>query len=117
MTTTIVHLLRHGEVDNPRHVMYGRLPGYHLSPAGRRMAERAAKALIDRDVTYLVSSPLERAQETAAPLAAALGLEVHLDDRLLEADNAFQGQPFGPGDRVWAHPSAWPKRGMPEQAL
>jgi broad specificity phosphatase PhoE len=109
VTTTTVHLLRHGEVDNPRHVMYGRLPGYHLSPAGRRMAERAAKALIDRDVTYLVASPLERAQETAAPLAAALGLEVHLDDRLLEAGNSFQGMPFGPGDRVWAHPSAWPK--------
>ena len=109
MTTTIVHLLRHGEVDNPQHVMYGRLPGYHLSPAGRRMAERAAKALIDRDVTYLVSSPLERAQETAAPLAAALGLEVHLDDRLLEAGNSFQGEPFGPGDRAWAHPTAWPR--------
>jgi broad specificity phosphatase PhoE len=109
VTRTIVHLLRHGEVDNPNHVMYGRLPGYHLSPAGRRMAERAAKALIDRDVTYLVSSPLERAQETAAPLAAALGLEVHLDDRLLEAGNEFQGHPFGPGDRAWAHPTAWPK--------
>jgi broad specificity phosphatase PhoE len=109
VTLTTVHLLRHGEVDNPLHVMYGRLSGYHLSPAGRRMAERAAKALIDRDVTYLVASPLERAQETAAPLAAALGLEVHLDDRLIEAGNAFQGLPFGPGDRAWAHPRAWPK--------
>jgi len=105
---TTVHLLRHGEVYNPEHVMYGRLPGYHLSPRGRRMAERAAKAVLDRDVTYLASSPLERAQETAAPLATALGLPVHLDDRLLEAGNSFQGKPFGPGDRAWAHPSAWP---------
>ena len=55
MTITTVHLLRHGEVHNPDHVMYGRLPGYHLSAVGRRMAERAAKALLDRDVTYLVS--------------------------------------------------------------
>jgi broad specificity phosphatase PhoE len=108
VTMTTVHLLRHGEVQNPDHVMYGRLPGYHLSSFGRRMAERAAKALLDRDVTYLVSSPLERAQETAAPLATALGLPVHLDDRLLEAENSFQGKPFGPGDRAWAHPSAWP---------
>ena len=108
MTMTTVHLLRHGEVQNPDHVMYGRLHGYHLSAVGRRMAERAAKALLDRDVTYLVSSPLERAQETAAPLATALGLPVYLDERLLEAENSFQGKPFGPGDRAWAHPSAWP---------
>jgi broad specificity phosphatase PhoE len=108
MTVTTVHLLRHGEVHNPDHVMYGRLPDFHLSARGRGMAERVAKALIDRDVTYLVSSPLERAQETSAPLATALGLPVHLDDRLLEAENSFQGRPFGPGDRAWAHPRAWP---------
>ena len=106
---TVVHLLRHGEVENPEHVMYGRLPGYHLSAVGGRMAERAAKALLDRDVTYLVSSPLERARETAAPLAEVLGLEVHVDDRLIEAGNSFQGEPFGPGDRAWAHPKAWPR--------
>ncbi len=105
---TVVHLLRHGEVDNPDHVMYGRLPGYHLSALGRRMAERVAKALLDRDITHLVSSPLERARETAAPLAEALGLDVHVDDRLIEAGNAFQGLPFGPGERAWMHPRAWP---------
>jgi broad specificity phosphatase PhoE len=108
VTRTTVHLLRHGEVHNPDHIMYGRLPDFHLSELGRRMAERVAKALIDRDITYLVSSPLERAQETAAPLAATLGLPVQLDDRLLEAENLFQGKPFGPGDRAWAHPRAWP---------
>ncbi|HEV3068841.1 MAG TPA: histidine phosphatase family protein, partial [Streptosporangiaceae bacterium] len=36
--TTVVHLLRHGEVDNPRGIIYGRLPGYHLSANGRLMA-------------------------------------------------------------------------------
>ena len=108
MSRTVVHMLRHGEVENPDHIMYGRQPGWHLSAVGRRMAERAAKALIDRDVTYLVASPLERAQETAAPLAEALGLEVHTDARLIEAGNRFEGKPFGPGDRVWLHPRAWP---------
>lgn len=108
MTVTTVHMLRHGEVHNPDHVMYGRLPDFHLSDAGRRMAERVAKVVLDRDISYLVSSPLERAQETSAPLAAALGLPVHVDDRLLEAENSFQGHPFGPGDRAWAHPTAWP---------
>ena len=105
---TIVHMLRHGEVENPDHIMYGRLPGWHLSAAGRGMAERVAKKISDRDITYLVASPLERAQETAAPLAEALGLEIHTDERLIEAGNKFEGKPFGPGDRAWAHPSAWP---------
>ncbi len=109
MSLTTVHLLRHGEVENPEHIMYGRLPGWHLSAVGRRMAERAAKALLDRDVTHLVSSPLDRALETAAPLAGALGLEVRVDERLIEAGNSFQGLPFGPGDRAWAHPRAWPR--------
>ena len=106
---TTVHMLRHGEVYNPDHVMYGRLPGYHLSPLGRGMAERVAKKVSDRDITHLVASPLERAQETAAPLAEALGLHVATDDRLIEAGNSFQGKPFGPGDRAWAHPTAWPR--------
>jgi len=107
--TTTVHMLRHGEVENPDHIMYGRLPGWHLSAVGRRMAERAAKPLLDRDIVHLVSSPLERAQETSEPLAEALGLPVHIDERLIEAGNSFQGLPFGPGDRVWAHPRAWPR--------
>jgi broad specificity phosphatase PhoE len=102
-------MLRHGEVENPDHIMYGRLPGYHLSALGRGMAERVAKKVSDRDIVHLVSSPLERARQTAAPLAEALGLAVHIDDRLLEAENSFQGKPFGPGDRAWAHPTAWPR--------
>jgi broad specificity phosphatase PhoE len=107
MTRTVVHLLRHGEVENPQHVMYGQLPGFHLSAAGRRMAEQAAKSLLDRDITYLVASPLERARETAEPLSTALGLEVHIDDRLIEAGNSFQGETFGPGRRVWLRPRYW----------
>lgn len=109
MTRTVVHLVRHGEVDNPAHIMYGRLPGYHLSAAGRQMAEQTAKALADRDITYLVASPLERAQETAQPLSEALGLPIHTDERLTEAANSFQGHRFGPGDRAWLHPRAWPR--------
>lgn len=90
--TTVVHLLRHGEVHNPEGVLYGRLPGYHLSERGRQMAEVVAKSLADRDITALFSSPLERAQETAAPLAALLDLDVELDDRLLEAANFLEGR-------------------------
>jgi len=67
--TTVVHLLRHGEVDNPRGIIYGRLPGYHLSANGRAMAEAAADYFAERPVVALYSSPLERAQETARPVA------------------------------------------------
>jgi broad specificity phosphatase PhoE len=104
---TVVHLLRHGEVFNPSKILYGRLPGYHLSELGRQMAERAAEYFADRDVAVLVASPLERAQETAAPISAVLGLPVGSDDRLIEADNVFEGLRFGVGDGVLRHPKAW----------
>jgi broad specificity phosphatase PhoE len=105
--TTVVHLLRHGEVHNPDKVLYGRLPGYRLSAAGEGMAEKAAKWFADRDVTRLVSSPLERAQQTAAPIAAALSLDVVVDDRLIEAGNAFEGLRVGVGDGVLRAPQHW----------
>ncbi|GGL33020.1 histidine phosphatase family protein [Phycicoccus endophyticus] len=106
---TTVHLLRHGEVHNPGHVLYGRLPGYHLSELGRRMADLAAEHLADHDVVHVVSSPLERAQETAAPVAAAHGLETTLDERLIEAENAFEGLPVAGGRGLLRHPRLWPR--------
>ncbi|WP_214409939.1 histidine phosphatase family protein [Sphaerisporangium fuscum] len=93
--TTVVHLLRHGEVHNPEGLLYGRLPGYHLSDNGRSMADMVAKALAGRDIVALFSSPLERAQETAAPLAQSTGLEIQTDERLTEAENVFQGMAVG----------------------
>lgn len=104
---TVVHLLRHGEVDNPNGILYGRLPDYHLSELGEQMAERVAKSLVGRDICHLVSSPLERAQETARPTARALGLDVVTDDRAIESLNAFEGQRFGVGDGALRRPSAW----------
>ena len=68
---TVIHLLRHGEVSNPHGVLYGRLPGFHLSPDGEHMAKAAAAFLAGRNVTLLLSSPLERALETAAPASQA----------------------------------------------
>lgn len=104
---TVLHLLRHGEVHNPAGVLYGRLPNFHLSEIGKAMAERVAKALSGRDVTYLVASPLERAQETAAPSAEAFGLDIVTDERVIEAGNSFEGQQFGPGDGSLRRPSTW----------
>jgi broad specificity phosphatase PhoE len=106
---TVVHLLRHGEVHNPHRLLYGRMPGYHLSALGRRMADLAAEHLADHDITHLVSSPLERARETAEPLADALGLEVTLDPRVIEAENAFEGLPVAGGSGILRHPRLYPK--------
>lgn len=104
---TVVHVMRHGEVANPDGVLYGRLPGYHLSELGLRMADRVAEHLASRDVTHVVASPLERAQETAGPIAKAHGLDLATDARLIEAENVFQGKTFGVGDGALRRPENW----------
>ena len=90
MTQTI-HLVRHGEVENPTGIIYGRLPGFNLSARGRRQAEAAVCRLADADIGTIWASPLERAQETAAAIAAAHGIDIITDDRLLESISAFEG--------------------------
>ena len=112
MAETTVHLLRHGEVFNPEQVLYGRLPGYRLSETGEAMALAAAEWLADGvvphpPVTHVVSSPLERAQQTAAPVAGKLDLPVEIDDRLIEAGNAFEGLRVGVGDGTLRSPQHW----------
>src|ERR1700749_376700 len=89
--TTVVHLLRHGEGHNPDHFLYGRLPGYHLSANGRMMAAAAADFFDGRPVTAVFASPLERAQETAQPVAGRLGLQITTDEGLIESGNVLEG--------------------------
>ena len=89
---TVVHLLRHGEVHNPNHVLYGRLPGYHLSANGRLMAAAAADYFAGRPVAAVFASPLERAQETAQPVADLLGVPVVTDRGLIESGNVLEGK-------------------------
>jgi broad specificity phosphatase PhoE len=106
---TVVHLLRHGEVHNPDRILYGRLEGYALSGLGHAMADLAAEHLSDHDITHLVSSPLERARATAAPIAQRHHLEVTLDERVVEAGNAFEGLPVAGGVGLLRHPRLYPK--------
>ncbi|QAY64317.1 histidine phosphatase family protein [Xylanimonas allomyrinae] len=110
MVTTTVHLLRHGEVHNPDRVLYGRLPGYHLSERGHEMARVVAAALTGsgHDVVGVIASPLQRAQETAAPVSAAYGLVTASDDRLIEAGNQFEGTTVGSRPTQLANPRWWP---------
>ena len=107
--TTIVHLLRHGEVENPAGIIYGRLPGYHLSANGRSMASAAADFFAERAVVALFCSPLERAQETARPVAERLELDIVTDDRLIESWNHFEGLKFAVGDGALRKPAHWPR--------
>ncbi|MGH8792992.1 MAG: histidine phosphatase family protein [Stackebrandtia sp.] len=104
---TVVHLLRHGEVYNPEKVLYGRLPGYRLSALGAQMAEAAARELDGADVAYLVSSPLERAQQTAEPFAKLFDVPVDVDERLIEPTNYFEGKRVSVGDGALRDPRNW----------
>jgi broad specificity phosphatase PhoE len=93
---TVVLGIRHGLVENPRGVVYGRLPGFPLSDEGRKAARWLAALLASAPVRAVYSSPLERARETAAALAAPHGLEVHSEERLTEWGglSPWQGQPW-----------------------
>lgn len=113
MSTTIVHLLRHGEVYNPDKILYGRLPGYHLSSRGYAMADKVAEVLKDHDITYMAASPLQRAQETALPLAKELGLDVDIDQGLLEAGNRFEGLRVKSWKSQLWNPVRWPLMSNP----
>ena len=114
---TVVHLVRHGEVANPDGLLYGRLPGFHLSEDGVLMAKAAAAYLAGRDVALLLSSPLERALETAAPIAAEFGLEVRVDERLIEPWNHFEGAGSTSGPAALRQPGAWPLPDQPVPAV
>lgn len=108
MPRTIVHLVRHGEVYNPEKILYGSIPGYHLSARGRAQAAETARSFAGHDVTYLACSPLQRTQETAEPFSEVTGLDVQLDEDLLEAGNQFEGlRVRGLRSQLW-NPKYWP---------
>lgn len=107
MATTIVHLLRHGQVENPSGVLYGRLPDFHLSEIGQQMAQRMGEYTADFDLVHLRCSPLERAQETMAPVAAHHQLPVTTDDRVIEAGNKLEGRVFSASASSFKDPKVW----------
>jgi broad specificity phosphatase PhoE len=109
MSRTVVHLLRHGEVHNPEGILYGRLPGFQLSDAGVDQAEKVAAHLADRDVVYVVASPMLRAQQTAESIAARHGLALGTDMGLIEATNVFEGARVSVGGGALRDPRSWPK--------
>lgn len=104
---TIVHVMRHGEVHNPNGVLYGRLPGFQLSVTGRAQAQAVARSLADHEIGLVVASPLQRAQETADPIAKGHGLIIRTDDNLIEAGNTFEGLRVSASDGALRKPRHW----------
>jgi broad specificity phosphatase PhoE len=107
VSRTIVHLLRHGEVHNPTGVLYGRLPGFGLSELGKRQALTVAEFLAENDITHVVASPLQRAQETAGPIVSSHRLELATDDQLIESTNVFEGERVSVGAGALTSPRHW----------
>ena len=107
MPETVIHLVRHGHVENPRRVLYGRLPGFNLSARGRAQASLLARHFAAAPLAAVVASPLERAQQTAAPIAALHGLEVRTDLRLIETSNIFEGVAGNLAWYILRHPRIW----------
>lgn len=105
--SSTVHVARHGEVENPQKILYGRQPGWRLSTRGQQMAEVLGEWSKSIDLGALHVSPLQRAQETAAPIARAHRIEITTDERLIEAGNIFEGKSFEPGSGILKHPTAW----------
>ncbi|MFW0109132.1 histidine phosphatase family protein [Rothia sp. P13129] len=108
-----VHLMRHGEVENPQRIVYGRLPNYHLSQRGRQMVRLSAEEFAQRahngaNIVYLACSPLTRTQESAEPITELLGLEAHHDPRVIEAENYFEGLHVN-AQELLTHPKHWAK--------
>ena len=102
-----VHVLRHGEVFNPEKILYGLQQGWHLSDRGHEMAGAVAEWSKQFSIGAIHASPLQRAQETATPVARIHGLDIKTDERLIEATNIFEGKKFEIGSGVLRHPSSW----------
>lgn len=112
MSATTINFVRHGKVYNPDHLLYERLPDFHLSERGVRMAQATGQYIAENPqlntAVAVYSSPLDRTRETAAQILTALNrtraerdeapLDIITDDRIIEARNEFRGKRIGYGE-------------------
>lgn len=98
---TTLYFTRHGEVHNPKGILYGRLPDFHLSEKGEAEVAETAKFLKNKPISQLYASPLERAQETARIINNQLQLpSIHTNNEILEVGTAYQGRLFSELDPI-----------------
>ncbi len=103
----VIHFIRHGEVHNPEKILYGLQPGWRLSERGIQMAQVVAQWSKNLNLGAIHSSPLQRAQETVAPIIDNHRLQLTTDKNLIEAGNIFEGKKFELGSGVLKHPKSW----------
>jgi len=103
----VIHFIRHGEVHNPEKILYGLQPGWRLSERGIQMAQVVAQWSKNLNIGAIHSSPLQRAQETVAPIIDNHKLQLTTDKNLIEASNIFEGKKFELGSGVLKHPKSW----------
>ncbi len=105
--TQVIHFIRHGEVHNPEKILYGLQPGWRLSERGIQMAQAVAQWSKNLNLGAIHSSPLQRAQETVAPIIDNHKLQLTTDKNLIEASNIFEGKKFELGSGILKHPKSW----------
>lgn len=93
---TTIYLVRHGAVQNPDQVIYGRMPGFPLSEEGRQQAHRLGAHLSGKNIAAIYASPLARTRETAGIISSFhKNIEILFDERLLEVHSpGLEGKPF-----------------------
>lgn len=98
---TIVYIVRHTDVQNPNDILYGRLPRFGLSPLGRTQAEHTAEVLANIPIDVFYSSPMLRARQTIATIAAKHpGVPVHISSLLNEVKTGWQGRPHADLEKI-----------------
>lgn len=95
MKSTVILVIRHTDVHNPKNILYGRLPRFGLSDLGRRQAERTADYLASAAIACIYTSPQLRARQTARVIASRHpGVPTEVTKSLAEVRTSFQGTPF-----------------------
>lgn len=94
MNKTTIYFIRHGDVENPKQILYGRLKGFPLSVSGRKQADEIKRKFKNKNIACVYSSPLIRATETASPLARAVSKKVTTTNLLLETKSTLEGMPL-----------------------
>jgi broad specificity phosphatase PhoE len=122
--TTTLFLVRHATHDRVSRILCGRIPGVRLGPEGRLQAEALAQRFARERIAVIVTSPLERARETAEVIAARLGMPVQVSEELDEIDfgdwsgNSFEALANDPAWHRWnaSRSTARPPGGEPMSA-
>lgn len=92
--TTKIFFVRHGEINNPNKILYGRLQRFGLSKKGKEQIAKTAQILKKNKISAIYSSPLLRTKQSAKIISNFLHLPIHCSDDLLEIKSPMEGKPI-----------------------